>query len=240
MEYSKIVSLREEFIKLNEKKRGQAKQLVCLTNPIDKYNFFVKQYNIDYNKGDGEVMSRICGESLYSFSYIIQNRMFNFIIIFGLVPGMILLMKYYLFEGILFYIIFYSIYFGVIFLLCLLTIIIYCLAKRTYNINYRKVSNPFKRMIFHPDLCRLLNVNNHHVEYAYEKLPNLNLTEAQLEIIRSNPPNEMGLAKFMIYDQELIEFYSEIGKHHIFHIKHTIWLLTSIGLFILYIFLAIN
>jgi hypothetical protein len=234
MEYSKLVTLKDELVRRNSK----TKQLVVLTNPIDKYNFFVDQYNLDYNRGDGEAMSRVYCESIYSFGYIIQNRVFNYIILFGLLPGILLLSKFYLFDDVKFYVAFYSVYFGLLVLLCLLTLIFYCFAKRTYSINYNRVNNPFKRMIFHPDLCRMLNVNNHHIEYAIDKLSSLNLTEKQLDIVRSNKPNEQGLVRFMIYDQELIDYYSEIGKHHIFHIKHSVWLITSICLLVLYIFLA--
>jgi hypothetical protein len=234
MEYSKIVSLKEDLIK----QKSENKQLLVLTNPIDKYNFFVDQYNIDHNRGDKEHMWRVCCEPLYSFSFIIQDRVFNYIIIFGLIPAMLLLSKYYLFEDIKFYVTFYSIYFGLIIFLCFSTLVIYCLAKRTYHKNLKRVANPFKRMIYHPDFCRLLNVNNHHIHYPVEKLNALNLTEAQINIIRSNQVDEDGLVTFMIYDQVLIDYYSEIGKHHIFHLKHSVWLVTSIGFFILYLFLA--
>jgi hypothetical protein len=234
MEYGKLVTLKDELIK----QKAISKQLFVLTNPIDRYNFFVDQYNVYYNRDSGNVMQKVYCESIYSFGYVIQRRVLNYIIMFGLIPGIMLLTKCYLFDDIKFYVAFYSIYFGFFILLCLLTLIFYILGKHVYIRNYESVSNPFRRMIYHPDLCRLLNVNNHHIEWPVDKLNNLNLTEKQISSIMSNFSNRNGLVKFMTYDQEFIEYYSEIGKNPIFHIQHIVWLITSVGLFILYIFLA--
>jgi hypothetical protein len=229
MEYTKLITLKNDLLKRDKP------TAVYLTNPIDRYNFFVDQFNIDYIRLEDQKMLRLSGQAIYSICHLLQEGLFNYIVIFMLIPLILYFSRLLIeFEG--FFFIIYSFYFILLLIISFFTIVIYLKAKYTYQKNLKRVSNPFRRMIYHPDLCRMLNVNNTHLEYNIDQIDNLNMTEAQVNIIISNQIVD-GRAKFMIYDQGFIDFYSEIGQYNIYLLKHIVWLVSSIGFYLLFIFI---
>lgn len=89
------------------------------------------------------------------------------------------------------------------------------------------------RMIFLPELCRLLNVNNKHFQLKESELNIFNFTESQkAKLIKDE---EEGKYRFMIYDQHFVDFYSELNNTSLF-LRHLLWLLTSIGVYFIYYF----
>jgi hypothetical protein len=176
---------------------------------------------------------RVNGQAIYSVGYLLEDGILNYIIIFVIIPMLIYFSRLIIsFEE--FFFIIYSFYFFLVFIACSMTLIIYLIAKYTFKQNLIRVNNPFRRMIYHPDLCRMLNVNNTHLEYSIEMLENLNLTDAQISIIKSNPIID-GKATFMIYDQGFVDFYSSVSNYTISLCKHIFWVISSIGFYFLYI-----
>lgn len=237
MDYGEMKNLKNKLTNfdLESSNFSRNRKLVFLDNPIEKYNFFVAQYNISYNLVDNKKMKHIPLEKMYRIGFHLQSAFIYFIIVYSLVPCILFLFQYFIYENHLFYLCFLSVYMGFLFIICFLTLLSYIIAINTFQKNLKEINNPFKNMIYHPDLCRLLNVNNEHVEYLIVELNQLNLTESQKTMVLQKPNSE-GKVKFMIYDQEFIEYYSEIKHAKPLLIKHIIWLITSIGLYLIYYF----
>jgi hypothetical protein len=237
MDYGEIKSLKKRFFEsegdyLNsgrEKEEGP-----IFTNPLQKYNYFIENYNIDYNIVNQKRLNPICCEKLYSNLFILQMRWIHYIIIFGVMPMILYLFKLFFLKASGLYFIIITVYLSLIFTITSFTLILFLVGKRTYKLNYKLVKNPFIQMIYHSDVCRMLKVNNQKVEFNTEDLSQLNLTQNQISMIKSRPIYN-GKVKFMIYDQNFVDLYSEIEKTSAF--KHIFWFISSMGFYILYFYL---
>ena len=232
MEYKNLIEASKKLNKNNDINTNR----IILTNPVDKYNFVIDQYNKDYNIIDCVKLEKIRFDIVYYFGYIMENGICSFLIIFLAVPSPFLIFnKFILNESntdmIIFFIL--SMYFCLISLIAFLTLIIYINARRVYNNNLIKVRNPFIKMIFLPELCRLLNVNNKHFQLKESELVIFNFSDSQKNILFTDEQD--GKYRFMIYDQNFVDFYSELRNTSLF-LKHLLWLLASIGVFYIYYF----
>jgi hypothetical protein len=225
MEYTKLITLKNDLL-IRDKPNSQN-----FMNPIERYNYFIERYNMT---SEERMILTPCG-SFYSVGNLIQNGFLNYIIIFVIIPLLIYFSRVMISFEDLFFIIF-TFYFFLVFSASLITLIIYLNAKFTYKKNLKRISNPFKKMIFHPDLCRIMNVNNLQIEYNADNLDNLNLTDAQISVVKTNPITD-NKVKFMIYDQGFIDFYSEVGQYNIYLVKHVLWLFSSIVFYLIFIFI---
>lgn len=234
MEYTKIISLRNDL--LLKHTEPEDPRWAVLTNTIDRYNFFVEQYNLTYNIVKNTKMTRVSGGLLYRIGYTIEKSLVNFLIVLGFVPTLFLVFKMCFTDPEWLYFTLLTMYMGFICFISLMTLLIYFHGKRTYERNLLLVANPFQRMIYSPDICRILNLNNVHLEFPLEELEKLNLTATQKKQIESNV-DYTGKAKFMVYDQDFIEYYSQINKRTGTLMKHVIWVIASFGFFILYVYL---
>ncbi len=158
MEYQNLLRLKEKFVTKDDE--------VILTDPIEKYNYFIKNYNVDYNVVNSTHLKIIPFQSFYSICYIIQNRILNLFILFVVIPAVLLVAREYL-DLKQFHLNFIiRLYYLVLILSCSAVLIIYFNAKRIYKENSKKIANPFKNMVFHPDICR--NIINKHIELCIE------------------------------------------------------------------------
>lgn len=232
MEYKKLI---EASNKLNRNDDNNANRII-LINPVDKYNFVIDQYNKDYNTIDDVKLEKIQFESVYYFGFIIENGICSFLILFLAIPSPFLIFNKFILtnsnsDNVIFVIL--SIYFCMISFIAFLTLIIYINARRIYKKNHILIRNPFMRMIFLPELCRLLNVNNKHFQLKESDLVIFNFSESQkAKLIKDE---QVGKYRFMIYDQHFVDFYSELSNTSLF-LRHLLWLLSSIGVYFLYYF----
>lgn len=232
MEYKKLIEASNRLNKNNDTNANR----IIVTNPVDKYNFVIDQYNKDYNIIDDIKLDKIKFDSIYYFGYIMENGICSLLIFFLAIPSPFLIFNKIILidtkaDNVIFYIL--SIYFCFISLLALLTLIIYINARRVYNKNLIKIRNPFMRMIFSPELCRLLNVNNKHFQLKESELVIFNFSVSQKSKLFRDELG--GNYRFMIYDQHFVDFYSELSNTSLF-LRHLLWLLASIGVYIFYYF----
>lgn len=232
MEYRKLIEASKKLNKNNDINTNR----VILTNPVEKYNFVIDQYDKEYNKINNIELKRIPLDRIYYHGYIMENGICSFLIIFFVIPSTFLAFNKLIIPNIytndiIFYIL--SIYFSSIFFLALLTIIIYLYAKKVYNDNHLLVRNPFMKMIFLPELCRLLNVINKHFQINEEEIKIFNFSEIQKNNIKEH--NIDNKYRFMIYDQNFVDYYSELGNLKLL-LKHVLWVLASIAIYFSYFF----
>lgn len=232
MEYKKLIEVSNKLNKNNDINTNR----IIITNPVDKYNFVIDQYNKDYNIVDDVKLEKIRFDSLYYLGYIMENGFCSFIILSLAIPSPFLIFNKFILtesntDNIIFFVL--SVYFFFISFLALLTLIIYINARRIYNINLIKVRNPFMRMIFLPELCRLLNVNNKHFQLKESEIAIFNFSESQKSNLIKD--EQEGKYRFMIYDQHFVDFYSELNNTSLF-LRHLLWLLASISVYFLYYF----
>jgi len=231
MEYKKLIEASNKLNNNNETNLNR----VILINPVDKYNFVIDQYNKDYNIVDDIMLEKIGLDRIYYLGYIMENGICSFLMIFLAIPSPFLIFdKFILTESynddIIFLIL--TIFFCVITFIAFLSLLIYINARRIYNKNLIKVRNPFMRMIFLPELCRLLNVNNKHFQLKESELIIFNFSDSQKEKIVKDDQEKY---KFMIYDQNFVDFYSELCNTSLF-LRHLLWVLASIGAYFFYYF----
>ncbi len=232
MEYRKLIQASRNFNKNNDVNSNR----IILTNPVEKYNFVIDQYNKDYNMIDNVTLKRIPLDRIYHYGYIMENGICSFLIIFFLIPCPFLIFNKLIYSnkiGNIITIIIFSIYFFIIFCLAFLTIIIYIIARNIYDKNYPLVRNPFINMIYLPELCRLLNVINKHFQISEEEIKVFNFNDTQKNIIKKNIYENK--YRFMIYDQNFVDYYSELGTLKLL-LKHVVWFIASITIFLLYYF----
>lgn len=232
MEYKKLIEASKKLNKNNDVNTNR----IILTNPVEKYNFVIDQYNKDYNIIDNLKLEKIRFDSIYNLGYILENGICSFLILYLAIPSPLLIInKFFLTQSntnnVIFYIL--SIYFSMIIFLAFLTLVIYMNARKVFNKNQNLVRNPFMRMIFLPELCRLLNVINKHFHLKETELSIFNFNEFQKEKL---PKDELdGKYKFMIYDQNFVDYYSELRNTSLF-LRHLFWLLISLAIYTVYYF----
>ena len=154
MEYQNLRKLNEKFVKQSDE--------IFLTDPIEKYNYFIENYTVNYNKVDNIDLNCIPFQSFYTICFLIQSKIINFFIIFIVLPGILLVCREYLNQRGYFFNYILNIYYCTLNFTSIAVSAIYLYAKRIYNLNFKLVENPFKRMVFHPDICR--NIINKHIE----------------------------------------------------------------------------
>jgi hypothetical protein len=154
MDYKNLKKLSEKFVKQSD--------TVVLTNPIEKYNYFIENYSVKYNKVDNIDLNSIPFQSFYTICFLIQNKIINYFIIFVVIPGVLLVGREYLNQRGNLYNYIMNIYYISLNLTFLSVLAIYIYAKRIYKNNFKLVENPFRRMVFHPDICR--NILIKHIE----------------------------------------------------------------------------
>jgi len=230
MEYKKLIEASKRFNNNNDFNINR----IILINPIDKYNFVIDQYNKDYNIIDNIVLKKVPLDKVYYYGYIMQNGIFSFILIFFVIPFPVSILNKFIlkrdqYSNLIFFV--FSIYFLMIFILALLNICIYINARLIYKKNVLRVRNPFMKMIFLPELCRLLNVINKHFQISESELRVFNFNESQKNKITKYEDD--GKFRFMIYDQTFVDYYSELQATGLL-LKHILWFLTSLGFYITY------
>ena len=122
------------------------------------------------NKVDNISLNSIPCECLYSIGYRIQNSFLMFILIFIIVPGVFLFLKYSnrIDKDYFIYFIIITVYEVFIFLLCMMTYLLKLNSMKIYKNNKKNVKNPFQNMVYYPDLCLKNNVNNEYMEINVE------------------------------------------------------------------------
>ena len=230
MDYNLLVQTSKKI----KKNRGFIQNRTILINPIDKYNFVIEQYNQEHNIVDNTLLKKIYCEKIYSLGYIFENGIFSMIIFFFLIPGILFIFNKLLFsESYLIFQLIFLVYFSIVNCITVLTLIMYIYARIIFNKNQKIVNNPFIRMILMPEMCRLLNVTNKHFELDNEELEIFNFSESQKKMIKQNVVENRYC--FMIYDQNFVDYYSEIKTKTLF-LKHITWVLLSLGLYIIFYF----
>jgi|LauGreDrversion4_2_1035121.scaffolds.fasta_scaffold834197_1 hypothetical protein len=158
MEYRNLLRLKEKFVTKDDE--------VILTDPIEKYNYFIHNYNAEYNVVNNTQLKIIPFQSFYTICYIIQNRIINLFILFVVIPAVLLVAREYL-DFKQFHMNFIiKLYYFLLIMTCSIVLIMYLIAKKIYKENSKKIGNPFKNMVFHPDICR--NIINKHIELSIE------------------------------------------------------------------------
>lgn len=158
MDYQNLIRLKEKFVNKDDE--------VILTDPIQKYNYFINNYNVNYNVVNNTPLKTIPFHSFYTICYIIQNSILNLFILFVVIPAVLLVAREYLDLKHFYLNVIIPLYYFLLILSSTVVVIIYFNAKRIYRENSKKIANPFKNMIFHPDICR--SIMNKHIELSLE------------------------------------------------------------------------
>lgn len=226
-------------------------------SPISKYNYFVFQYNYSYNIVNGIEMESINSYlvKIYNIGHTLQNDWIKSIIFFIIFPGIILILRkitdlldsssggsnessdnsqYFSFFNFLF-----NLDMIVTLTICIVTLLTLYLANRIYNNDKLKISNPFLNMIYHPDICKLFECNNKHLKVQFEDLIELNLTEHQLKTLSERAKSTLEtnselIIEFMVYNQNFINYYGNLGQLPNVMSLHLSWLIFN--LFVSFIF----
>ena len=113
-------------------------------NPIQQYNHVICSYNFPENQQDGIPLEEMGESSVYNtFWRIFSKPVYLISVIFLTVVPVL---------GIFVY--------GSI----LLSVISYITGLQTFRRNQKKIENPFKNMIFSPELCKITKTSNKFYE----------------------------------------------------------------------------
>lgn len=231
MEYRKLIEISRKLNRNNDININR----IILTNPVDKYNFVIDQYNKDYNIIEDKKLSNVKCDSIYYLGHIIENGVWSFLIIYLVIPfPFLVLNKIILSDSDFIIFLLLSIYFGILFSIVVITFVVYLAGKRIYRKNSESVPNPFMKMIFLPEMCRLLNVINKHFELNEEEIQIFNFSENQMRLLKINDFDKK--YRFMIYDQNFVDYYSEINTTTLL-LKHILWIFCSVGFYFLTYFI---
>jgi uncharacterized membrane protein YhaH (DUF805 family) len=86
MDYQKIKLLKEKLIE-DEIYFEENKEFIKFNNPVNKYNYFIRQYNKTFNKFEKIEMKHIGYlDKIYEIGYNIQIQPIKFIFLFILIP----------------------------------------------------------------------------------------------------------------------------------------------------------
>lgn len=158
MEYKHLKKLKEKFVSKSDE--------VVLTNPIEKYNYFIQNYNVNYNKIDNIELKSVPFQTFYTICFLIQSRIINLFIILVVIPGILLVGKEYLDHNHYHFNIIIYIYYFILISCSFTELAIYLVAKRIYKHNSKIIANPFQKMVFHPDICREIVIK--HLDLSLE------------------------------------------------------------------------
>jgi hypothetical protein len=169
MEYQQLKKLKEKFVTRTDE--------VILTNPIEKYNYVIQNYNINYNKIDNIELDTVPFHSLYTVIFLIQSKILNYFLLLVVIPAMLLVGREYLHRNPFIFNIVIHFYYLLLNVTCLSGILLYIYAKQVYHNNFIQIENPFRKMIYHPDICR--NILNKHLELTTSGNINLNIENSE-------------------------------------------------------------
>eukprot|EP01017_Pseudomicrothorax_dubius_P036947 TRINITY_DN5358_c0_g1_i1.p1 TRINITY_DN5358_c0_g1~~TRINITY_DN5358_c0_g1_i1.p1 ORF type:complete len:219 (+),score=46.63 TRINITY_DN5358_c0_g1_i1:70-657(+) len=181
----------------------------------DRYNTIVHEYNSSENRIAEVYMNKMNEYAIYNIFF---NPMRTF-------PARFLMFFACLFVPLLPFILVPAL---------LIVLIQYELSYRVFCENEHKVPDPFQNMIFSPDLCRITNNNHRYYELSIKDLEGLSFN---FEVIRSLRMREIqGKIRFMVYNAEFSEYYTNFPTHRRSHITNLIFaiVLSVINCFVYY------
>jgi len=115
-----------------------------LNNPMYQYNLFMDNYNTPENQVEDKKLEKLKDSKMYnSFWTVTSNRLYLFLILMGIALP---------FIG-----------FG-LYIWVLTGVVIYFSRLSVVQKNAHQVPNPFKHMIFAPQLCKISNTNSKFYE----------------------------------------------------------------------------
>jgi hypothetical protein len=121
----------------------RGKQIKLKPNPIFRYNYFAICYNFHQNQIHKISLEKLPKYKLYYFFYpVLQLKYFLLHILLDFIP-----------------------YINILWFLLLVALwLMYERAFVVYRKNFKKLPNPFKKMIYEPEICRKLNCMNKFLE----------------------------------------------------------------------------
>ena len=173
----------------------RGKQIELKSNPIFRCNYFLMCYNASINKINGISLSLLPRNRIYyslypilGLQYLLLHLLLNCIPYVNLVWSIFLISMWIIYER----------------------------AHIIYRSNNRKISNPLKRMIYNPDLCKRYRCMNKFLEVPSSILGDISV-EGNTEKI-----------SIMIYNDNFRKMHSQFPYYrylHLFHIMLSILLI---------------
>ena len=162
------------------------------TNPIFRNNYFLMCYNTSYNKVNGIPLTKLPRNRLYYFLFPVLS------------------IKYFFLQVALAFIPYLNILWA-----CLLIFmwVVYERAFLVYRNNRKKVANPFAKMIYEPNLCKLYKCMNKFLEIPTRFL---DFQESQQAITSTR-------ATIMIYNQNFKKMHTQFPNYRYLHIGHLVF-----------------
>ena len=159
-------SYKNELLKIKNT-MPESEELIIDPNPISQYNFFIKNYNLPYNKVSNQELQELHSENNFKKVYWFQTRWWTYIIFNMLIPPIIVIINNFAVQKAAWGTIIVIYY---VLLTCINVYSYYVSeeARVVYLKNKIKVPNPSKRMVFNPTICKNNNVNNEHFEVEKE------------------------------------------------------------------------
>ena len=161
-----VIAYKNELSKIKNTLK-ESEELLIDNNPISQYNFFVRNYNLSYNKIKNQEMKQVNSENNFKKIYWIQTKWWIYVILNMLIPPIIVIINNFAFSLaawgtiiVLYYVVVSSI-----------NIYSYYLweeGRTVFLKNKILVPNPFERMVYNPTICKYSNVNNEHYEIDQE------------------------------------------------------------------------
>ena len=207
-----------------------------LKNPIDEYNFAIEQYNQPQNiQGDKE-LNKIKFEKFYNSLNFFHNNILISILIFVIIPTLMILFEKFAikFIEVFLLVIIFEIYFGLIFLISVILLVIFIKGIYTHKANLLKVNNPLKKMVFLPELCRLINVTNKSFDLNEEDVKVFHFSQSQKENLLENSFNNR--YRFTIYNQKFMDYFYDVRSIQ-YLLKHIIQLVSSVGFYFIFYYI---
>ena len=175
----------------------KGKQIKLKSNPIFRCNYFLMCYNASINKINGVSLPLLPRNRIYyclypilGIKYLLLHLLLNCIPYVNLVWSIFLIFMWVLYER----------------------------ADVVYRSNNRKVSNPWKRMIYKPDLCKRYRCMNKFLEVPSSILGDISV-ESNTEKI-----------SIMIYNDNFKKMYSQFPYYRYLHLFHILFCILIIVL----------
>ena len=116
--------------------------------PIEKYNFFINLYNQEPNSINNTTLKSMKNKKLYNIFINVLKKywgkfLYTILLIFPMLNIFIYLSSIFLF-------------------------IVYQRSYRIYKENYEKIKDPFKNMIFSPEICEILGENYYFYQIEFK------------------------------------------------------------------------
>jgi hypothetical protein len=223
------------------------------SNPIEKYNYAIDQYNLPYNIIENKKLKKIKFEKIYNKFYSIFSNIILIILLFLIIPCLLIILEKFSFKKNFFFLkFFFQIYFSCLLIMNIIMLIIFIKGIFLHKKNSKIVKNPLKNMIFLPELCRLMNVNNKNFDLNEEDLKVFNFTEKQKKILLENSfiffSSSLNFSDFSadcnilygnryiftIYNQKFVDYFYDIRSYK-YLIKHFFYIFMIIIFYLFYI-----